>query len=152
MVNLINTTNVRTVNFIDGRKGSFRHIVKCKAGYPSCNEVRFERDNKMYCENPGELLKTYKRGALLTIEFNPEGTDHWLTVFARVGKKVKFMDEAIMKDLEVGTINSLFDNTNLMDINQYKAVNSKTWSDKAFVSNVIAGVDFSESLKQLEAI
>ena len=62
------------------------------------------------------------------------------------------MDEAIMKDLEVGTINSLFDNTNLMDINQYKAVNSKTWSDKAFVSNVIAGVDFSESLKQLEAI
>jgi len=162
MTKIINTIKeLRTVNFIDGRTGKFRFIAKCKAGYPSCNEVRFDRENEMYCKNPGRLLNAFKRGALLTVEFNPTGTDHWLTVFARVGKKVKFMDEAIMRDLEVGTINSCFDNTNLMDMYQYKAVNSKTWSDKAFVMNevkiedldpVIAGVDFSDSLTQLAAL
>ena len=66
-----------------------------------------------------------------------------------------------MRGLEVGTINSCFDNTNLMDSNQYRAVNSKTWADKAFVMNevkiedldpVIAGVDFSDSLTQLAAL
>tara|TARA_R110000782_G_scaffold195055_1_gene284621 strand:- start:71 stop:559 length:489 start_codon:yes stop_codon:yes gene_type:complete len=162
MTEIINTIkDLRTVNFIDGRTGKFRFIAKCKAGYPSCNEVRFDRENEMYCKNPGRLLNAFKRGALLTVEFNPAGTDHWLTVFARVGKKVKFMDEAIMRGLEVGTINSCFDNTNLMDSNQYRAVNSKTWADKAFVMNevkiedldpVIAGVDFSDSLTQLAAL
>jgi hypothetical protein len=29
----------------------------------------------------------------------------------------------------------LFYNTNLMDHNQYKAVNAKTWADKAFLLN-----------------
>ena len=161
MKNLINTTDIRTVDFIAGRTGKFRFIAKSKAGYPSCNEVRYDRDNTMYCENPGRLLTAYKRGALQTVEFQPTDSDYWLTVFARVGKKVKFMDEAIMKDLEVGTINGLFDNTNLMDMKQYKAVNSKTWADKAFVMNevkikdlepIIGGTDFSESLEQLEAL
>ena len=39
------------------------------------------------------------------------------------------MDEAIMRDLNVRCINGLWYNTNLMDNNQYKAVNSKTWAD-----------------------
>jgi hypothetical protein len=35
-----------------------------------------------------------------------EGGQHWLTVFARKGKKVVVIDEEILKGLTVGTINS----------------------------------------------
>ncbi len=45
------------------------------------------------------------------------------------------LDQALAETIEVGTINSLFYNTNLMDHNQYKAVNAKTWADKVFVMN-----------------
>lgn len=124
-----------TVNFINGQEGSFRHIAKCRAGYPTCSEVRFDSENEMYCKEPGRLLNTYKRGSLQTVEFRSKGSNTWLTVFARVGKKVKIMDESIMRGLTVGTINGLFDNTNLMNQDQYKAVNSKTWADNAFVMN-----------------
>jgi hypothetical protein len=40
-----------------------------------------------------------------------------------------------MAALTVGTINGMFDNTNLMDMAQYKTVNSKTWASKAFTVN-----------------
>ena len=136
MNKLINTiTEITTVNFINGQEGSFRHIAKCRAGYPTCNEVRFDSENEMYSKEPGRLLDTYKRGALQTVEFKSKGSSTWLTVFAKVGKKVKIMDESIMRGLTVGTINGLFDNTNLMSQEQYKAVNSKTWASKAFVMN-----------------
>jgi hypothetical protein len=58
-----------------------------------------------------------------------------MTVFARKGTKVILLDERIAEDVTVGTVNSLFYNTNLMDHNQYKAVNAKTWADKVFVMN-----------------
>ena len=45
------------------------------------------------------------------------------------------MDEAIMRGLDIACVNQLWYNTNLMDSNQYKAVNSKTWADKVFVMN-----------------
>jgi hypothetical protein len=45
------------------------------------------------------------------------------------------LDEKLAEKIEVGTINQLFYNTNLMDHNQYKAVNAKTWADKAFLLN-----------------
>jgi hypothetical protein len=45
------------------------------------------------------------------------------------------IDKAITETITVGTINQLFYNTNLMDHNQYKAVNAKTWADKAFLLN-----------------
>ena len=135
--NIINTTEIRTVDYLSNYTGGkFRMIAKCKAGYPSCNEVRFENDNLNYFKNPGKLLTAYKKGSLLTIEFCPDGGDYWLTIFAKVGRKIKFMDEMIMADIEIGTINQLFDNTNLFDYHQYKAVNSKTWASKAFVMNI----------------
>ena len=58
-----------------------------------------------------------------------------LTVFAKKGTKVLLMDLQIAEALEVGTVNSLFSNTNLMDQNQYKAVHAKTWADKVFLLN-----------------
>ena len=42
------------------------------------------------------------------------------------------IDEAILADLTVGTINSMFYNTNLYSQAQYQAVGAKTWADKAF--------------------
>ena len=58
-----------------------------------------------------------------------------MTVFAKKGTKVILLDEKLAEIVEVGTINQLFYNTNLMDHNQYKAVNAKTWADKAFLLN-----------------
>ena len=135
MTKLINTIqDIMTVNILDqSAKGEFRHIVKTKLGM-TCIDSR-DFDNVRMNKHPESIISGYKRGALQAVEFKAEGSDVWLTVFSRTGKKVKLMDEAIMRDLTVGTINSMFDSTNLMDQNQYRAVNSKTWADKAFVMN-----------------
>ena len=135
MPNLINTIqDIMTVNILDQfTKGEFRHIVKTKLGM-TCVDAR-DFDNVRMNEHPESIISGYKRGALQTVEFKAEGSDIWLTVFSRTGKKVKLIDETIMKDVTVGLINSVFSNTNLMDQNQYRAVNSKTWADKAFVMN-----------------
>ena len=73
--------------------------------------------------------------ALQTIQFQPEGSNAWLTVFARKGTKVLIMDLQIAEQLEVGTVNQLFSNTNLYDQNQYQSMKAKTWADKVFVIN-----------------
>jgi hypothetical protein len=58
-----------------------------------------------------------------------------MTVFAKKGTKVILLDQKIAETVEVGTINQLFYNTNLMDQKQYQAVKAKTWADKAFLLN-----------------
>ena len=135
MTKLINTIqDIMTVNILDqSAKGEFRHIVKTKLGMTCCDARDF--DNARMNEHPESIISGYKRGALQTVQFKSEGSDIWLTVFSRTGKKVKLIDEAIMRNLTVGTINSLFNNTNLMDQSQYRAVNSSTWASKAFVMN-----------------
>ena len=82
-------------------------------------------------------LNRWKKGALQTIQFQPEEASHWLTVFARKGNKVILIDGKIAERLEVGTVNQLFYNTNLYSQDQYQAVNAKTWADKVFVENKI---------------
>ena len=139
MKKLINTTDIRTVNIIncdhyEATPGKFRFIAKNRAGYFSCNDARDFDDKRLY-ENPGTVLNRYKKGALHAVEYKPSGSDNYFTVFARKGNKVIVMDEAIMANLEIGTINGLWYNTNLYNQDQYKAVNSKTWADKAFVMN-----------------
>ena len=139
MKKLINTTDIRTVNIIncdhyEATPGKFRFIAKNRAGYFSCNDARDFDDKRLY-ENPGTVLNGYKKGALHAVEYKPSGSDNYFTVFARKGNKVIVMDEAIMGSLEIGTINGLWYNTNLYNQDQYKAVNSKTWADKAFVMN-----------------
>ena len=123
---MINTIKgLQVVDFIGGRKGTFQAIVKVPAGFMSAYQIG--------CELPS--LSRWKKGTLQTIEFQPEGTNHWLTVFAKKGTKVIMIDQALAQQLEVGTVNQLFYNTNLMDQVQYKAVNAKTWADKVFVLN-----------------
>jgi hypothetical protein len=123
MVNKIKGLTV--VDFIGGRKGIFQAITKVPAGFMIAAEIGSELPS----------LDRWKKGALQTIQFKAEGTNHWMTVFAKKGTKVILLDEKLAEIVEVGTINQLFYNTNLMDHNQYKAVNAKTWADKAFLLN-----------------
>lgn len=123
MVN--NIKGLTVVNFIGERKGKFQAIVKVQAGYMIASEIG--------CELPS--LGRWKKGALQSIQFMAEGTSYWTTVFARKGTKVVLLDEKIAETVTVGTINSLFYNTNLMDQAQYRAVGARTWADKAFVIN-----------------
>jgi hypothetical protein len=120
-----NIKGLSVVDFISGRKGIFQAIVKVPAGFMTAYEIG--------CELPS--LNRWKKGALQTIEFQPEGTNHWLTVFARKGTKIILLDQKIAETITVGTINSLFYNTNLIDQAQYRSVNAKSWADKVFVMN-----------------
>lgn len=120
-----NIKGLQVVNWIGKKKGIFQAIVKVQAGFMVTTEVGSEIPS----------LNRWRKGALQTIQFKAEGTNHWMTVFAKKGTKVVLIDEKIAETITVGTINSLFYNTNLMDQNQYKAVNAKTWADKAFLLN-----------------
>ena len=123
MINKIKDLSI--VNMIGDKKGTFQAITKVPAGYMVAYDLGTELPS----------LSRWKKGALQTIQFQPEGANYWLTVFAKKGTKVGIMDEKIAERLEVATVNQLFYNTNLMDHNQYKAVNAKTWADKVFVIN-----------------
>jgi hypothetical protein len=125
MTNLIKSVNV--VDFIQGRKGNYRAIVKVQAGFYS--SVNCDRDTLI------GVVRRFRKGALQTVEFIPEGADYPLTVFAKKGKNIILADEALLKEMTVGDINGLFYDSNLYDSAQYKAVNAKTWADKAFVIN-----------------
>jgi len=131
---LINTTNIVSVNVLGKHsKGIFRYIVKTGLGM-TCLDAR-DFNNITFMETPEAIISGYKKGALQTVQFKPEGSETWATIFSRTGKKVKLVDESILRSLTVGTINSLYNNTNLMDMTQYKTVNSKCWASTAFVMN-----------------
>jgi len=125
MVNKIK--DLKVVDFISGRKGIFQAIVKTQAGFMTAYEIGSDLPS----------LNRWKKGALQTIQFLPEDLTVRMTVFAKKGNKVILLDEKIAEDITVGMVNSLFYNTNLMDHNQYKAVNAKTGADKVFVENKI---------------
>lgn len=138
MKNLINTLNLHTSNFMkDYPTGKFRFISKCRAGFMVISDSR-DSDNAYFMKHPESLIAGFKKGALQTVQFQPEGSEYWFTVFARAGKKIHVMDEAILEDLTVGTINSYWLNTQLYSQYQYMAVKAKTWADKAFVMNGVA--------------
>ena len=129
MKNIINVVGVNTVDFIKGRKGTFRAVVKCKAGFFTVVDLEGRH------ETGAQVLNSFKKGALQTVEFKAEGSKYWVTVFALKGKKVVLIDNEILADLEVGTINCYFLNTNLYSQTQYAAVKATTWASKAFVMN-----------------
>jgi len=123
MTNLVKDLSV--VDFIQGRKGTYQAIVKVQAGFMTAYEVGSELPS----------LNRWKKGALQTLQFQPEGSKAWLTIFARKGTKIILADKELLETIEVGTINQLFYNTNLYSQAQYEAVNAKTWADKAFSKN-----------------
>jgi len=120
-----NIKDLTVVNWIGDNKGIFQAIIKVPAGFMSAYEIGSELPS----------LNRWKKGTLQSIQFKAEGTNHWMTVFAKKGTKVILLDQKIAETVEVGTINQLFYNTNLMDQKQYQAVKAKTWADKAFLLN-----------------
>jgi hypothetical protein len=120
-----NIKGLTVVDYIGEDKGLFQAVIKVPAGFLVAYEIGSDLPS----------LNRWKKGTLQTLQFKREGSPAWLTVFAKKGTKVCVIDKALAEQLEVGTVNQLFYNTNLMDQVQYKAVNAKTWADKVFVSN-----------------
>ena len=137
MSKVINTLGLGTNNFINGQKGSYRIVYKCQAGFLSIAEAQYN-DHLANEHGPAQLLSSWKKGSLQTIQFKAENGHYWLTVFARKGKKIVVIDEDILKGLTVGTINQYFSDTNLYSQMQYSAVNASNWASKAFVMNEAA--------------
>ena len=111
----------------------FRAILSNKAGMCIADFRDFE--NEKFTTNPSSILNYYKKGVLQTVECRPIGQDFWISIFKRKGKKVTLVDAQILRDLKVGTVNSLWFNTNLYNQQQYKLVNSKSWDSYVFVEN-----------------
>jgi len=132
MNKLANTLDLHISNFIQGRTGTYRTVSKCPAGFYTIQTIRTYPGFK-----PADILSMFKKGGLATIEFQGDDfkSDAWLTVFAMKGKKCMVIDEAILIDLTVGTINSFWIDTNLYSQVQYAFVNAKNWACKAFVMN-----------------
>jgi hypothetical protein len=137
MTNLINIAGINTVDILSlTTSGKFRFVTKCRAGWMTIVDSR-DSDNGYHMEFPESVITRYNKGALQTAEFQPEGTDIWLTIFARKGNKIVLIDKTILGHLTVGTINQLYRNTNLYNQDQYNAVGAKTWADRAFVPYIV---------------
>lgn len=135
MNNLVNINRISTVDYLSQyQTGKFRFVTKCQAGFMTVSDAR-DFENPRFMANPESLLSQYKKGALYTIQFQPEGLDFWLTIFARTGKRTNLIDQTILVNLTVGTINQLWYNSDLYDQRQYQAVNSKTWASYAYQMN-----------------
>jgi len=136
MQELVNVTGIPTVDYLeDYSAGKFRFITKTRAGFFRVVDAH-KLDNKRYLENPESLLTGYKPGALQSVEFCPADGDYYLTVFARMGKQIKLIDNTILASLTAGTINSHFYNTELCNRMQYKAVNAQTWASSGYVKTM----------------
>jgi hypothetical protein len=133
---VINTTRIQISDFIQNRPGTYRAIVKTQSGALISYTVG---DIANYPED--SILANWKKGALQTLEFTPAGstTDRGLTVFARKGKKILWIDQQIAVHLKVGTVNQLFYNTDLYNQTQYQSVNAKTWDSYVFRMNKTTG-------------
>ncbi len=132
-----NTNNIHTVDFIKGRQGQYRAIVKVKAGFMTVVDDLGIQANwgRQQWNSPMDVFKNFKKGALQTIEFKAEGSNNWLTVFARSGKTVKTMDVEMFMAMKVGDINQDWYNTNLYSQTNYALAGAKTWADLAFAPN-----------------
>lgn len=111
----------------------FRTVTKNQAGM-GINDYR-DFENKKFTENPAAILSYYMKGVLQTVQCRAIGTEYWMTIFKIKGKKVTMIDTAILENLKVGTINSIWFNTNLYDQANYKAVNASSWDSYAFRYN-----------------
>lgn len=111
----------------------FRVVTSNKSGMCISDFRDFE--NEKFTKNPSSILNYFNKGALQTVECRPIGTDYWVSIFKRKGKKITLVDAQVLRDLKVGTVNQLWYNTNLYNQQQYTLVNSKTWDSYVFVEN-----------------
>ena len=124
------------VDFIQGRKGLYRAIVKTKGGLTVVDDLGIANGwKKAQWQDALDVFSNFKKGALQTIEFQAEGSTHWLTVFSRSGNKINIIDSDMLANMTVGHINQDWSNSTLYSQTQYKAVGSKYWSCYAFRKN-----------------
>lgn len=135
---IFNSERINQVDFIQGRKGQFRAVIKVQAGFMTIVDDLGIQANwgRQAWNSAMDVFRGFKKGALQTIEFKAEGSNHYLTVFARSGNKIKLMDTEMFLAMEVGDINQNWSSTNLYSQNNYKMAGAKTWASKAFVSNL----------------
>jgi hypothetical protein len=136
---IINLEGINQVDFIGSSKGEFRAIVKVQAGFLTVVDdlgVQANWQSGPEWKRAIDVFRGFKKGALQTIQFKAEGTDSWLTVFARKGNKVILMDTELFLTMKVGDINQDWSNTNLYSQANYRAAGAKSWADYAFVENV----------------
>lgn len=125
------------VDFISGQKGLYRAIVKTPSGILTVVDDLGIQNKwaRPQWNSAIDVFRGFKKGALQTIQFKAEGSDYWLTVFARVGNKVKMIDRELLISLEVGDINQNWSNSNLYSQAQYSAVKATNWGSMAYVFN-----------------
>jgi hypothetical protein len=125
----VRNKDLQVISFNDGfeaGKGTYRVITKCQAGFMVSSDVE--------ANSAIQAFRRYKPKAIQSIAFMLNG-GHPITVYARAGKKI-WASESFLCEVEVGDINQDLSNTALYNQAQYKAVNAKTWADKAYVMNV----------------
>ena len=135
---IFNSERISQVDFIQDRKGEYQAIVKVQAGFMTTVDdlgIKCKWESGPSWKRAINVFRSFKKGALQTIQFKAEGSDNWLTVFARKGNKIVLMDEQLFLDMEVGDINQNWSNTNLYSQTNYMLAGAKTWADKAFVNN-----------------
>ena len=135
---IFNQERIGQVDFINGKAGEFRAIVKVQAGFMTVVEdlgLRAGWETGAKWKRAIDVFRNFKKGALQTVEFKAAGTETWLTVFARKGNKVILMDTDLFLTMKVGDINQDWSNTNLYSYRNYEMAGAKTWEDLAFVAN-----------------
>ena len=131
----IMSSMARAIEYHNSNEFEFRAISKTKTGLTIVDFRDFE--NKAFSKCPASILGYFKKSALQTVEARVKGSDHWMTVFKRQGKKVTMIDKHLLYDLTVGTINQFWHNTNLYSWEQYKAANTSSWASYAYRYNEI---------------
>ena len=135
---IFNSERINQVDFINGRNGQFRAIVKVQAGFMTTVDdlgILCKWESGARWKSALSVFQSFKKGALQTIEFKAEGSDNWLTVFARKGNKIVLMDTDLFLTMKVGDINQDWSNTNLYSQTNYALAGAKTWAGFAFIPN-----------------
>jgi len=116
-------------DFKQGKKGEFRFVLKQANGFGI--SVASPAMNATFNTHLELTLSMGKKGVVQTVEFKAEDSEYWFPIFKRKGKKIQ-IDRELLNVLTVGTINSLFLNTELYNQEQYKLNGAKTWADLAY--------------------
>ena len=118
-------------------EGKYRVITKCQAGFMITSVKQ--------AKSAIDVFRSYKIKHVHSIAFIKENDKlggYDFMVYARAGKKI-WIEEDLLRELEVGDINQSLTNTALYSQEQYNAVNAKSWASQAYVMN--GSFEFSEA-------
>jgi hypothetical protein len=118
-------------------EGKYRVITKCQAGFMITSVKQ--------AKSAIDVFRSYKIKHVHSIAYIKENDKlggYDFMVYARAGKKV-WIEEDLLRELEIGDINQSLYNTALYSQEQYNKVNAKSWASKAYVMN--GSFEFSEA-------